>query len=455
MKPFDEIIISTKLLDAFFHSHSPFDIVLYKFFRANRWLGSKDRRKIAELCYSVFRKLEILKLYTEGVSTNFGKYFLMVFLKIESKMSDQKIIDIFYQQNKDLWKFTDFDARFLNRLNTPLELSQHVRLNYPIWLDPYFKRVFPPEDFEKEMAALNEEAKVDLRVNSLKSTRSEVEKMLLKSEFLVEHTKFSPLGLRVLNGRVGRHDPVLRSGFAEVQDEGSQLVARVCNPAPTDMVVDLCAGAGGKTLALAASMNNRGRIIALDTNVIRLQKAKIRLRRAGTSNVICQELTNKWLKRHGECADVVLVDAPCSGTGTWRRNPDMRSRINEVGLEELRQLQQKILGIAQQVVRGGGRLIYATCSVLMEENEDQIAAFLKNFPVFRLDNIHLDDLGIISSGDGYLRLSPAKHGTDGFFAAVLRKTCSAPNYRPVCEDQPPPIIPEINDPEDIDHGEII
>ncbi|MDR3151717.1 MAG: RsmB/NOP family class I SAM-dependent RNA methyltransferase [Holosporaceae bacterium] len=441
MKATEKVIISIDLLDTFFHSLTPFDIVLYKFFRSHRWLGAKDRRDVSELCYAIFRKLETLRFYTEGISTDFGKYFMMVFLKIEEKISDQEIIDIFYLQNKQHWKFNDFDARFLNRLNKQLELPPNVLLNYPFWMEPYFKRVFPAENFEKEMLALNKKAFVDLRVNTLKANRSDVKEMLQEHGFLVEETKFSPLGLRILNGRIGRSDPVLHNGLAAVQDEGSQLVAHVCNPSSTDTVVDLCAGAGGKTLALAASMGNKGRIIALDTNVVRLQKAKMRIRKAGVNNVICQELTGKWLKRHAECADLVLVDAPCSGTGTWRRNPDMRSRLTDIGLKELLELQKKILGTAQYVVRNGGRLVYATCSVLMEENEDQMAAFLKDFPFFRVVDIHLDNIGIVQESS-YLRLSPAKHGVDGFFAAMLEKTQSALDRKPILEEQHHIIIPE-------------
>ncbi|MDR1333613.1 MAG: RsmB/NOP family class I SAM-dependent RNA methyltransferase, partial [Holosporaceae bacterium] len=168
--------------------------------------------------------------------------------------------------------------------------------------------------------------------------------------------------------------------------------------------------------ALAAAMQNKGRIFALDKYEERLQNAKIRFRKAGVNNVFCQPITGKWIKRHAACADVTLVDVPCSGTGTWRRNPDMRAKFIPQDLDELLAVQAEILESAHRLVKKGGRLVYATCSILREENEDQIAKFLDNHPEFKQNDVNLKNY----SGK-YLKLSPFQHRTDGFFAAVLEK----------------------------------
>ncbi|MDR3179907.1 MAG: RsmB/NOP family class I SAM-dependent RNA methyltransferase [Holosporaceae bacterium] len=428
MNLIDRTHMVAQLLDTFFHSLTPFDIVLHKFFRKNKWIGANDRREIAELSYAIFRNFETLRLYTTNVTGNYGKYFVLAHLKLQEKISDQKICDLFHPLDAPHWQFEDFDAKFLKSLNTPLDLPPHVRLNYPRWLEPYLQRAFPPERFESEMLALNQPGTVDLRVNTLKSDKNTVRKMLLEENFQPEDLKFAPEGLRILNARIGRNNPILRCGLAEVQAEGSQLIAKICGASPENTVVDLCAGAGGKTLALAAHMQNKGRIFALDTNVIRLSKAKIRLRRANANNVFCQELTNKWIKRHAECADIVLVDAPCSGTGTWRRNPEMRSRLQENDIQELIELQQKILDTAQYLVKKNGKLVYATCSILVEENENQIKKFLEKYPFFRKKDINFPETSLCTNG--YLLLSPANHGTDGFFAALLEKKESALDCKP-------------------------
>ncbi|GHU15098.1 rRNA cytosine-C5-methylase [Alphaproteobacteria bacterium] len=422
MKLIDRLRIATDLLDTFFHSLTPFDVVLQRFFKANKWLGPSERKEIVEFSYNIFRKFETLKLYTENITANYGKYFVLAYMTLEEKISDQKIVDAFYSSNVHNWKFSDFDAKFLKSLDRQLDLPRHARLNYPKWLEPYLIRAFTEERLEIEMLGLNQKALVDLRVNTLKSNKDTVKAILADHSFQVEDMKFAPNGLRILNARIGRGNPVLKDGLAEIQDEGSQLIAKICNASPTDLVIDFCAGAGGKTLALAADMQNKGRLFALDTNEIRLSQAKLRFRKANVNNVFCNEITGKWLKRHAECADVVLVDAPCSGTGTWRRNPDMRSKMNENDIRELVELQQKILETAQSLVKKGGRLVYATCSVLMEENEDQVEKFLGKFSSFERKNISLCESNDVSlCKDGYLRLSPANHGTDGFFAALLEK----------------------------------
>ena len=222
--------------------------------------------------------------------------------------------------------------------------------------------------------------------------------------------------------------PLLQSGAAEIQDAGSQLVALLVDAKPGQRVVDFCAGAGGKTLAISAQMKNKGRIVACDVLANRLKRGAERFRRAGLHNIDLRPLKNEndpWIKRHRNSFDRVLVDAPCSGTGTWRRNPDARWNALGPGLEKLVPLQASILASAARLVKPGGRLIYATCSMLPIENEKQIETFLAAHPDFRPLN-YTDVLeGIAPNPGPYLMLTPAQHETDGFFAAVMERVKSS------------------------------
>ncbi len=404
-----------ELLDIFFETHAPFDIIMAKFFKNHKWIGGHDRREIAEFVYAVFRNFEKLKFLTERITQNFGRFFVLAFLKTEKKLSLEEIQKIFSGKMYCPPKLSTFEEKFLASCELPHDVPNYVTCNYPAWMTPYLERAFGAENVVAEMMAMNEKAAVDLRVNTLKATKEDVRK-LLSAEFKVADTELSETCLRVLDGRIGRNHPVLQNGLAEIQDEGSQLIAEICGAKAGDTVVDFCAGAGGKTLAIAAKMQNKGRIFALDKYVERLENAKIRFRRADVNNVFCQEITGKWLKRHVECADVVLVDAPCSGTGTWRRNPDMRAKFQPQDLEELLAAQEGILTTAASLVKKDGKLIYATCSILREEDENQVEKFLSKFPDFHAEPICLKNY----SGQ-YLRLTPHQHKTDGFFAAVMKR----------------------------------
>ena len=400
------------LLDIFFSTSAPFDIVMSKYFKNNKWIGSSDRRAIAEFSYSIFRNFEKIKFLTKKITNNFGRFFILAYLKSERKFSEKQIEEIFSGRKYAPEKLSNFEKSFLNSISEN-DFPEFAELNFPEWMTPYFRRAFNDE-IKSEMLALNEKAPLDLRVNTLLITKEKVKNSLKK--FDVQDMKYSENGLRILDKKIGRNHETIRQGWIEIQDEGSQLIAELCNAQPGNTVVDYCAGAGGKTLALAASMHNKGRIFALDKYPERLENAKKRFRRANVNNVFCQEITNKWLKRHFEIADIVLVDAPCSGTGTWRRNPDMRAKFSEIDLQELISVQYEILKSAKNLVRPGGNLIYSTCSVLKEEDENQIEKFLKEFSEFELQKVKLKNY----SGN-FLKLTPLKNNTDGFFAALLKK----------------------------------
>ncbi|MDR2107341.1 MAG: RsmB/NOP family class I SAM-dependent RNA methyltransferase [Holosporaceae bacterium] len=405
------------LLDSFLSSPLPFDAVMAKFFRNNRGAGSRERREIAEFSFALFRSFEKVRFFTSDISANFGRFYVLAFLKAEKGLSEEEISEIFCGGCRSPEKLTDFERKFLKSINGETEFPEYVQLNCPLRITPLLKESFPAEDFREEMLSLNQKAPIDLRVNTLKSSRDEVKRMLLESGVPAEDCRYALNGLRLPNGRVGRDHRVLIEGLAEIQDEGSQLAAEACDVSPGDVTIDFCAGAGGKTLALAAAMCNKGRIFALDKNAARLENAKIRLARAGANNVFCHPLTGKWIKRHRGCADTVLVDAPCSGIGTWRRNPDKRVKFTPEDLNELLSLQSEILETAAETVKDGGKLVYATCSVLKAENEDRAKKFLRDHPEFMPQKIRLRDL----SGD-FLKLTPRRHGTDGFFVAIFKRS---------------------------------
>ncbi|MBO7454147.1 MAG: RsmB/NOP family class I SAM-dependent RNA methyltransferase [Alphaproteobacteria bacterium] len=400
------------LLEIFFSSRAPFDIVMSKYFKNNRWIGANDRRAIAEFSYEIFRNFEKLKFITRKITSNLCRFFILAHMKFDRGFSEKQIEEIFSGRKYAPEKLSEFERKFLRRDLGDLPI--YAQLNYPEWLDPYLRRVFDEDHLADEMKALNGKACVDLRVNRLLATKEQARGEL--KEFEIEDTRYAENGLRILNGRISRSHPAIRDGIVEIQDEGSQLIAELCGVRPGDTVVDYCAGAGGKTLALAAYMENKGRIFAMDKYPERLENAKKRFRRANVNNVFCQEINSKWLKRHRESADVVLVDVPCSGTGTWRRNPDMRAKFCENDLLELLEVQAEILRVSQNLVKPGGHLVYSTCSVLKEEDEDQIEKFLKEFGSFELQKVELKNY----KGD-FLRLTPLRNDTDGFFAAIMRK----------------------------------
>ncbi len=305
------------------------------------------------------------------------------------------------------------------------DMPEPVRFELPDWLYQRMQAQYGAS-LAVEMAALSEPAPLDLRVNLLKGTREEARAALAAEGWEARPTTLSPWGLRIDGRRPVTTGPAFQSGLVEIQDEGSQLIAALTDARPGMRVADWCAGAGGKTLALAAMMRNRGQIVACDVSSSRLDGAVRRLRRAGVNNVERHLVVpgDKWAKRRAGAFDRVLVDAPCTGTGTWRRNPDARHRLTEQDLLELTRKQSSILDTASALVRPGGRLVYATCSLLEEENEGQVSAFLIRHPDFVL--VPLAQAGAVAppenpwSGE-MLSLTPARHGTDGFFAAVLER----------------------------------
>ncbi|PPQ32227.1 RsmB/NOP family class I SAM-dependent RNA methyltransferase [Rhodopila globiformis] len=404
----------------------PADAVANDFFRSRRYIGSGDRRAISDRVWRVLRARRRLGWWL-GDAPATPRLLVAASLLLEgwamSGIAQSFSGGQFAPPALDRAERAVAARLEGHTLDHPA-MPDAVMLEVPDWLLPRLQSRFGAA-LTAELAALSEPATLDLRVNLLKGDCDQARAALAAEGWDAKPTPFSPWGLRIEGRRPVTDGPAFRSGLIEIQDEGSQLVALMVGAAPGMRVVDWCAGAGGKTLALAAMMQNRGQVVACDVSAPRLEGAVRRLRRAEVHNVERHLVTagDKWLKRRAGTFDRVLVDAPCSGTGTWRRNPDARLRLKETDLCELLPKQAMILDDAQSLVRKGGRLVYATCSLLEEENEAQVSGFLLRHPEFALVPLaRAWPLPQPAPGSGdVLFLTPARHRTDGFFAAVLER----------------------------------
>lgn len=409
---------------------APADAVANAWFRARRYIGAADRRVIADRLWAMLRGYPRLAWHLERVGAPVGPRTLMLAqLAVAESQGRDAVAGLFAGARHGPPPLAEAERRALAALaGRALEdpaMPPAVRLGVPAWLLPRLAARFGAR-LAEEIAALDRPAPTDLRVNLLKATREEARAALAAEGIATEPTPFSPWGLRAAARPPVTASRAFRQGLVEIQDEASQLVAALVDARPGMRVCDVCAGAGGKTLALAAAMANRGRLVAADVSAARLAAAVRRLRRAGVTNVERRLIAPgaKWLKRAARGFDRVLVDAPCTGTGTWRRRPDARLRLAEADLAELVAKQAAILDRAAGLVKPGGVLVYATCSVLVEENEAQVEAFLSRLPEFTvLPLVALRErTGVPFPGAGpYLVLTPAGHGTDGFFAAALER----------------------------------
>lgn len=393
----------------------PADAILRAWFRDNPQLGARDRALIADTIFATLRHLRWLEHLTGGR----GPRRLVLACLTRIAGYNQRALQ------KALWPG---EAEWLGELRTREDTAPDaVRLSMPDWLWDRLGNVFPNEERIALARSLLSTAPMDLRVNTLRTRRDEVLATLHASGIEAAATALSPVGVRLKGKPALERHALLTGGLAEVQDEGSQIVALLVDARRHQMVVDFCAGAGGKTLALGAAMRSEGRLYAFDTSEKRLANLKPRLRRSGLSNVHPQLIDSEndvRVKRLAGKIDRVLVDAPCSGNGTLRRNPDLKWRMSPQALAELTVKQASILRAAARLPKPGGRLVYATCSLLPEENEAIVEAFLAEHAGWSL----LDVGGLLKAAQipldasgPYLRLTPSQHHTDGFFAAVLAR----------------------------------
>jgi 16S rRNA (cytosine967-C5)-methyltransferase len=418
MHPNALLELATELLHRVLQFQQPADNVVSDFFRQQRALGVRERHTLAETTYAVLRRRLLYQHLAQS-----GKGEMERRLAILAWCGNEGFLRAALSPAEQAW-LVQVNAIDRNAL------PDKLRHNLPEWLAERLTASMG-EDFWPLADSLNTAAPLDLRVNTFKARRDDVQAALKDEGVEAMATPFSPWGLRV-HGKPALHKlAVFMRGDVEVQDEGSQLLALATDAKRGEMVVDFCAGAGGKTLALGAAMRNTGRLYAFDTSGHRLAALKPRLARSGLSNVYPVQIAHERderIKRLAGKIDRVLVDAPCSGLGTLRRNPDMKWRQSPASVDELRSKQAAILAGAARLLKPGGRLVYATCSLLAEENEAVAQAFTESEKhAFRplaceevLARAHVNDAASLVSGD-FLRLWPHRHETDGFFTAVWER----------------------------------
>ncbi len=393
----------------------PADTSLRYFFQAER-IGSNERALVAETVFGVLRHRLLLehgcgeqttpRRLALGYWVRFGGYNL--------------------RELTPLLKATE--AEWLGQLKSikAEELPLSVQAELPEWIIEKLRAHHDDAEILAIGLSMQHSAGLDLRVNTHLANRTEVLAGLLAEGVTAVATPYSPLGIRCKGKPSLNKSPMFQGGKFEVQDEGSQLLGFLVAPKRNEMVVDFCAGAGGKTLMLGAMMNSQGRLYALDVSEKRLSNLKPRLKRSGLSNLQPQLIAHEndiKVKRLAGKIDRVLVDAPCTGLGTLRRNPDLKFRQSPKSVAELTVKQGNILAAASKLLKNGGRLVYATCSLLHEENQGIVEAFLSAHPEFKLipaGEVLAQQKIPLEMGD-YLQLTPQKHGTDGFFAAIMEK----------------------------------
>ncbi|MBL4615847.1 MAG: RsmB/NOP family class I SAM-dependent RNA methyltransferase [Magnetovibrio sp.] len=418
----------------------PADDIVRAWFQARRFVGSKDRRAIRERVYGVLRSINRLDWHLGNVPKT-ARARVLAAIVLEGGDAAQNF-DGSTHGPKPLEDGEQLLADALgDKQLDDTAMPGHVQVELPEWLSDKLKTVYAGT-FMAEMMTLNTPAPMDLRVALGRVPRDQAQKTIAKGGIKTYPTAISPMGLRLeAHTDIGRTQ-AFRKGFVEVQDEGSQILSLLVGAKAHMQVLDYCAGAGGKTLAIADRMGltdgeSKGKLVATDIEAKRLDRMDKRLSRAKLSEKIERHVLGSdenWATDNADAFDRVLVDAPCSGSGTWRRHPEQKKRLTPERLEELMGMQDDVLNKAAALTKPAapgvpaGRLIYATCSLLAEENEQRVEAFLKDHADFQLlpiadvwaqtlKNIDCPDMG----ESPYLRLTPHSHGTDGFFVAVLER----------------------------------
>ncbi|HEY2032758.1 MAG TPA: RsmB/NOP family class I SAM-dependent RNA methyltransferase [Rhizomicrobium sp.] len=414
MTPAARVQAAIDILDGLAASRLPADRFIREFFRARRYAGSKDRAAVSERVYDVFR-------HRASFAWRMGSETPRALVIASLLKEGADIPSLFTGDGYGPSLLTDKE-RARTIVAPTGEAAPHIKGEYPQFLESELQRAFG-EDVSLEMGAMLERAPVDLRVNTLKATRDGVLDVLRSEGFEAEAARYSPTTIRLPSTTRGlEQSKLFLDGAFEFQDEAAQVAVMLAQAKPNSRVLDLAAGAGGKSLALAASMNNMGELTAHDIDEGRLRQIAPRAARAGVTII----QTHAGQKPPGRPYDLVLLDAPCSGSGTWRRSPENKWRLTPERLNELNALQDMLLDQAAARAAGKARIVYATCSILPRENEDRIAAFLERHPNFSV--IPASDAWRQSTdrrappglGD-YLRVTPLVDEMDGFFCAVLSR----------------------------------
>ncbi|MBS0471031.1 MAG: RsmB/NOP family class I SAM-dependent RNA methyltransferase [Proteobacteria bacterium] len=409
MTPAARIQAAIDILTELAKTDQPADRLIRDFFRARRYAGSKDRAAVIDRVYDVLR-------HRQAFAWRMGSESARA-LVLASVLEEGGDPDLLFTGSTFAPRQLDEDEERQRKHPPAAEPPLHVVGEFPPFLEGELKRAFGNRLLH-ELAALSERAPVDLRANSLKATRDEVLGVLRGEGFDVTPAPYAPDGLRLPSGSSGLdRTTAFTNGWFEIQDEAAQIASLLAGAKPGMRVLDMAAGAGGKTLALAAAMRNEGEIVANDPRISALKQLNLRAVRAG---VTCVRIE----KEPRGAFDIVFLDAPCSGSGTWRRQPEQRWKLTPKVLAERMAKQDELLDRAAPLVKPGGRLVYATCSILPSENQDRVAVFRERHPGFvvaRADNVWRESAGTDAlPGMGeFFAASPYSTGTDGFFAAVL------------------------------------
>ncbi|MCK5574810.1 MAG: RsmB/NOP family class I SAM-dependent RNA methyltransferase [Sphingomonadales bacterium] len=408
------------------------DVAVKSFFRTRRYAGSKDRRAISNLVYDILRGREEL-------------IWRLNHAEMEHSSRNQLICHLILTDSFDAALFGSGpyapdalsveEMAFIKNVSVDRKVAHdRVAGNCPKWLEERLRARFG-DGFEAEMKALNQRAPLDVRVQTLRADRDKIHARLEGLGIKADLTSYSPLGIRLHDHVALMGVDAYSHGLIDVQDEGAQIASLLVDAKPKMQVLDLCAGAGGKSLTIAGQMNNTGQIMAMDVDRNRLKALDDRVNRARFRNIQKKQLTNEGQKRKSVLSaydgkmDRVVLDVPCSGSGTWRRSPELRIRFDDVALAGLVKTQAQLLDESAPLVKPGGRLVYITCSLIRDENEDQINGFLERHADWAL--VPWRDVWInclngeapisVSDEASMLQLTPNTHGTDGFFVAILER----------------------------------
>ncbi|MBM4165464.1 MAG: RsmB/NOP family class I SAM-dependent RNA methyltransferase [Ignavibacteria bacterium] len=431
---------TNELLHQLFSNAFPADKVVGNFFHQRKYLGSHDRAAISDCVYGIIRNLKMLESFLASVvereiytthEQRFIAYYIL-YQALFTSTSREKLITEFadvwnsFSPQKPLGEFLDtVSLDFLNE-HSDVSVTEMLGMEYsfPPWLVEKFFLQYGNEQIRQLLYSLNTQAPITIRINTIKCSREECKQKLLEEGIQTTETKYSPYGLTFTKRLNIFEISLFKKGWFEIQDEGSQLISALVNAQPHELIIDACSGAGGKSLAMVMGMRNNGRVLAVDISKTKIARLKKRRLRAGAT--ILKFSTVEQLKRKPQIssADAVLVDVPCSGTGRIRRDPFLKTLLNEEMIRTYCGEQQNLLNFYSSYVKSGGRLIYSTCSLLKEENENIVENFLrlnKNFQSVSVSTWSEKFLKPLTEGKKYFQCLPHLHGTDGFFGAVLKK----------------------------------
>ncbi len=432
--------LTQEILGIILNSKKPADMLVDIFFRSHKYLGSHDRKFVAETTYGILRNLRKCELMVASAVAGLDEmlceqdkiiFLIISYLSLRGRMQEvtsDKVLSKLKRTMSAENVENIFDM-FAKPVSIPKESSIArigTEYSFPDWMIQRLIDQYGESEAEKLCKSLNEQAPLTLRVNTLKTTVHNCQAELSTHGIETTKTLLSPFGLNLSKYVNIFSLPIFRDGWFEVQDEGSQLLPFLVDPKPNIKLLDLCAGAGGKTLEFAALMKNRGEIFATDVNSFRLEELRKRTKRAGVQNVRVKAIqaVEDLAEQYSNFFDIIFVDAPCTGLGTIRRNPGLKWIVTEQMVNEMAVKQRSILHSSVPFVKEGGRIVYATCTLLKQENEDVVENFLMMHPEFNI--VEVNELQVkcfdrFFATNSFFKLLPHINGTDGFFCAILEK----------------------------------